>query len=125
MKPTRTRFIVLAGLCSAAALAYFVRNGVALAESTICADLGLTKEQSGMIDDDAVRSVDFGAWFLADPVLAVIIINAVMYCAGAVTPGSFGGPQSGIVNAITNVCGNFGAASFPIVVLRLIAHASG
>lgn len=49
MKPTRARFIVLAGVCSAAALAYFVRNGVAPAESTIRADLGLTKEQSGMM----------------------------------------------------------------------------
>lgn len=49
MKPTRARFIVLAGLCAAAALAYFVRNGVAPAESTIRADLGLTKEQSGMM----------------------------------------------------------------------------
>ena len=49
MKPSRARYIVLAGLCTAAALAYFVRNGVAPAESTIRADLGLTKEQSGMM----------------------------------------------------------------------------
>src|SRR3954447_5345613 len=49
MKPTNTRFIVLAGLCAAAALAYFTRNGVAPAESTIRSDLGLTKEQSGML----------------------------------------------------------------------------
>jgi len=49
MKPTRARFIVLAGVCSAAGLAYFVRNGVAPAESTIRADLGLTKEQSGLM----------------------------------------------------------------------------
>lgn len=49
MRPTRARHIVLAGLCTAAALAYFVRNGIAPAESTIRADLGLTKEQSGMM----------------------------------------------------------------------------
>ena len=49
MKASNTRFIVLAGLCGAAALAYFVRNGVAPAESTIRADLGLSKEQSGML----------------------------------------------------------------------------
>jgi len=49
MKPTRVRYVVLAGLCAAAALAYFVRNGVAPAESTIRADLGLSKEQSGVM----------------------------------------------------------------------------
>ena len=49
MKPSRARFLVLTGLCTAAALAYFVRNGVAPAESTIRAELGLSKEQSGMM----------------------------------------------------------------------------
>ena len=49
MKPTRTRFIVLAGICAGAALAYFVRNGVGPAESTIRAELGISKEQSGML----------------------------------------------------------------------------
>ncbi len=49
MKPTRTRFIVLAGICAGAALAYFTRNGVGPAESTIRAELGITKEQSGML----------------------------------------------------------------------------
>ena len=49
MKPTHTRFIVLAGLCAGAALAYFVRNGVGPAESTIRAELGISKEQSGML----------------------------------------------------------------------------
>lgn len=49
MKPSNTRFIVLAGLCMAAALAYLTRNAVGTAESTIRADLGLTKEQSGWL----------------------------------------------------------------------------
>lgn len=49
MKPTHTRFIVLAGLCMAAALAYLTRNAVGTAESTIRDDLGLTKEQSGWL----------------------------------------------------------------------------
>ena len=49
MPPTRTRFIVLSGLCAAAALAYFTRNGVAPAESTMRVELGLTKEQSGVL----------------------------------------------------------------------------
>jgi MFS family permease len=47
--PTRTRFIVLAWLCAAAALAYLSRNAIAVAESTVRADLGLTKQQSGWL----------------------------------------------------------------------------
>ncbi len=49
MQPTRTRYVVLGGLCAAAALAYFTRNGVAPAESTIRTDLGISKEQSGTL----------------------------------------------------------------------------
>jgi len=49
MRPTKTRYFVLGGLCAAASLAYFVRNGVGPAESTIRADLGLTKEESGLL----------------------------------------------------------------------------
>jgi len=47
--PTHTRFVVLAGLCAAAALSYVARNAIAVAESTVRADLGLTKEQSGWL----------------------------------------------------------------------------
>ena len=49
MQPTRTRFIVLSGLCGAAALAYLTRNAVGTAESSMRADLGLTREQSGWV----------------------------------------------------------------------------
>ena len=49
MKPSRTRFIALAGLCAAAALAYLTRNAPGTAESTIRGDLGLSKEQSGWL----------------------------------------------------------------------------
>lgn len=49
MSASRTRYLVLGGLCAAASLAYFVRNGVGPAESTIRADLGLTKEESGLL----------------------------------------------------------------------------
>ena len=49
MEASRTRYLVLGGLCAAASLAYFVRNGVGPAESTIRADLGLTKEESGLL----------------------------------------------------------------------------
>jgi MFS family permease len=47
--PTKVRFIVLAGLCVAAALSYIARNAIAVAESTVRADLGLTKGQSGWL----------------------------------------------------------------------------
>lgn len=43
------RFAVLAGLCAAAALSYVSRNAIAVAESTVRSDLGLTKEQSGWL----------------------------------------------------------------------------
>src|ERR1041385_810032 len=47
--PTGTRFVVLAWLCGAAALAYVSRNAIAVAESTVRGDLGLSKEQSGWL----------------------------------------------------------------------------
>lgn len=40
---------MLAGLCAAAALSYVSRNAIAVAESTVRSDLGLTKEQSGWL----------------------------------------------------------------------------
>src|SRR5436190_17680038 len=48
-RPTRARFGVLAWLCAAAALAYVSRNAIAVAESTVRSDLGLTKQQSGWL----------------------------------------------------------------------------
>src|SRR6185295_17799242 len=48
-RPTGTRFLVLAWLCAAAALAYVCRNAIAVAESTVRGDLGLTKQQSGWL----------------------------------------------------------------------------
>src|SRR5688572_8854731 len=48
-RPTKTRFLVLAWLCAAAALAYLSRNAIAVAESTVRGDLGLTKQQSGWL----------------------------------------------------------------------------
>ncbi|MBM3877539.1 MAG: MFS transporter [Verrucomicrobia bacterium] len=47
--PTRARFAVLGWLCAAAALAYIPRNAISIAESTVRADLGLSKEQSGWL----------------------------------------------------------------------------
>jgi ACS family D-galactonate transporter-like MFS transporter len=43
------RYGVLGLLCTSAALAYLMRNSIGAAESTIRADLGLTKEQSGAL----------------------------------------------------------------------------
>lgn len=48
-KPTHVRFTVLLWLCVAMALAYVARNAIAVAESTVRGDLGLTKEQSGWL----------------------------------------------------------------------------
>jgi len=48
-RPSRVRFVVLAALCIAAALSYVSRNAIAVAESTVRADLGLSKEQSGWL----------------------------------------------------------------------------
>src|SRR5712691_6783684 len=48
-RPTQTRFLVLAWLCAAAALAYVSRNAIAVAESTVRKDLGLTKDESGWL----------------------------------------------------------------------------
>ena len=39
----------LVGLCAAAALSYVARNAISVAESTVRADLALTKEQSGWL----------------------------------------------------------------------------
>jgi len=49
MPASRSRFIVLAGLCMAAVMAYVTRNAIGAAESTVRADLGLTREQSGWL----------------------------------------------------------------------------
>ncbi len=48
-KQTRARYAVLAWLCAAASLSYVSRNAISVAESTVRADLGLTKEQSGQL----------------------------------------------------------------------------
>ena len=48
-RPSVVRFAVLAWLCVAAALSYVNRNAIAVAESTVRGDLGLTKEQSGWL----------------------------------------------------------------------------
>ncbi|MBI3867690.1 MAG: MFS transporter [Verrucomicrobia bacterium] len=47
--PTQARFVVLAGLCVAAALSYVSRNAIGVAESTVRADLGLSKDQTGWL----------------------------------------------------------------------------
>lgn len=73
----------------------------------------------------------FAAWKVSDPVLAVLVISAGMYCAGVVNPCysatlmTFGGAHPATWSAITNMCGNLGAASFPVIVPWLIAHGGG
>ncbi|HKQ38569.1 MAG TPA: MFS transporter, partial [Verrucomicrobiae bacterium] len=48
-RATNVRFAVLGWLCAAAAFAYVSRNAIAVAESTVRGELGLTKEQSGWL----------------------------------------------------------------------------
>lgn len=48
-RPTRYRYVVLAALCLAASLAYIPRNSISAAESTIRADLELTKKDTRWI----------------------------------------------------------------------------
>jgi len=48
-RPTRVRYRVLGWLCLMAALAYLCRNSLGVAESTIRADLSLTRQQSGWL----------------------------------------------------------------------------
>jgi ACS family glucarate transporter-like MFS transporter len=73
----------------------------------------------------------FSAWFVAQPVMAVLIISAGMFCAATANPClgatvmSLGGPHVATVSATANMCGNLGAAAFPIAVPWLLAHAGG
>ena len=73
----------------------------------------------------------FSAWFVAQPVMAVLIISAGMFCAATANPClgatvmSLGGPHVATVSATANMCGNLGAAAFPVAVPWLLAHAGG
>jgi MFS transporter, ACS family, D-galactonate transporter len=46
---SHTRYGVLAWLCAAAMIAYICRQGIAVAESTIRADTGITEKQMGLV----------------------------------------------------------------------------
>ena len=71
------------------------------------------------------------AWFVQSPLLAVLVISAGMFCAAMVNPcfGATvvrqGGPHAATLAAIGNMCGNFGAAAFPLAVPWLVNHAGG
>jgi nitrate/nitrite transporter NarK len=71
------------------------------------------------------------AFFIAHPVLAVLVISAGMFCAATANPVlaatvmSLGGPHVATVSATANMSGNLGAAAFPIVVPWLLANAGG
>ncbi len=95
-RPSVVRFAVLAWLCAAAALAYVSRNAIAVAESTVRGDLGLTKEQSGWLMSAffisyAVFQIP-GAWvgqrFGARPALPAFAV-AWSLATAAMAAGSF------------------------------------
>jgi MFS transporter, ACS family, D-galactonate transporter len=48
-RTSHVRFLVLAWLCAAAMIAYICRQGIAVAESTIRADTGVTEHQMGLV----------------------------------------------------------------------------
>jgi sugar phosphate permease len=48
-RPTRARYLVLAWLCAAAAIAYLCRNSIGVAESTIREELGLTADEMSYV----------------------------------------------------------------------------
>jgi sugar phosphate permease len=48
-RPTRARYLVLAWLCAAAAIAYLCRNSIGVAESTIRGELGLTAHEMSYV----------------------------------------------------------------------------
>jgi nitrate/nitrite transporter NarK len=73
----------------------------------------------------------FSAWWVAHPVGAVLVISAGMFCAAAANPClgaivmSMGGQHVATVSAVNNMCGNLGAAAFPVVVPWLLHNAGG
>src|SRR3990172_9425688 len=48
-RPTMARYFVLSWLCAAATVAYIQRNSIAVVESTIRDDLGLSERQMGLV----------------------------------------------------------------------------
>jgi sugar phosphate permease len=65
------------------------------------------------------------------PVVAVTVVSAGMFCAGVGNPCMnaaamrFGGSQVATLSALANMCGNFGAAAFPMCVPYLLRGAGG
>jgi nitrate/nitrite transporter NarK len=73
----------------------------------------------------------FSARFVDHSLMAVLVISAGMFCAAAANPCvgaliiSMGGRHVATLSAANNMCGNLGAAAFPIVVPWLLHHAGG
>lgn len=85
------------------------RQGVAVAGMLACTGLALA------------------AYFVADPIMAVLLISLGAFCGtfGGVSGYSvaidFGGRRVATVFATMNMCGNFGAALFPLVVVQVVS----
>src|ERR1051325_7364121 len=104
--PTGTRFVVLAWLCAAAALAYISRNAIAVAESTVRGDLGLTREQSG--------------WLMS----AFFISYAVFQIPGAWVGQRFGArpalPAFAVAWSLATLA--MAAGGFPVLIVSRVAN---
>lgn len=73
----------------------------------------------------------FSAWFVSHALTAVLIISLGMFCAAVGNPcvGTVmmhvGGSHVATISGVMNMCGNLGAAAFPVVVPWLLANAGG
>ncbi len=73
----------------------------------------------------------FSAWFVSHALTAVLIISLGMFCAAVGNPCvstvmmHVGGTNVATISGVMNMCGNLGAAAFPVVVPWLLANAGG
>ena len=73
----------------------------------------------------------FSAWFVSHALTAVLIISLGMFCAAVGNPCvstvmmHVGGSHVATISGVMNMCGNLGAAAFPVVVPWLLANAGG
>jgi len=73
----------------------------------------------------------FSAWFVSNPFVAVLIISLGMFCAAVANPCvstvmmHVGGSHVATVSGVMNMCGNLGAAAFPVLVPWLLTNAGG
>ncbi|HYT91530.1 MAG TPA: MFS transporter [Gemmataceae bacterium] len=119
-RPTRVRYGVLAALCLVATIAYVQRNSISVAEKTIRAELGLSREQMGQVMSAFMLAYALGQlpsgwlahiwgtrWALALfalvwSVLAGLLALAVTFAALLVVRFGMGAAQAGVFPCATS-----------------------